>query len=127
MAAINLFSGLGNDFHVNPSIVIAVTGAGCAITASAGSLLGGFLSGRLPRGYVYLGAGIAAAVCAFVLAFTPHTQAAFVWGVLTYNGLAGIAYAAFTALGLQLVGHRSPSRVPNLVSLPRRRMVRSYS
>jgi Major Facilitator Superfamily len=108
VAAINLFSGLGKDFHSSPGTVIAVTGAGCAITASIGSLLGGFLSGRLPRGYVYLSAGIAAGVCALTLAFTPHTQAAFVWGVLIYNGIAGVAYAAFTALGLQLVGHSSP-------------------
>ena len=41
-AAINLFSGLGADFHSNPATVIAVTGAGCAIAASVGSLLGGF-------------------------------------------------------------------------------------
>jgi PAT family beta-lactamase induction signal transducer AmpG len=107
-AAINLFSGLGTDFHSNPGTVIAVTGLGCAITASVGSLLGGFLSCRLPRGYVYLSAGIAAGLCALTLAFTPHTQTAFVWGVLIYNGIAGVAYAAFTALGLQLVGHSSP-------------------
>jgi MFS family permease len=108
VAAINLFSGLGPDFHSRPATVIAVTGAGCAITASVGSLLGGFLSGRLPRGYVYLAAGIVAGLCALILAFTPHTQTAFVWGVLIYNGVAGVAYAAFTALGLQLVGHNSP-------------------
>ncbi len=108
VAAINLFSGLGPDFHANPGTVIAITGAGCAITASIGSLLGGFLSGRLPRGYVYLAAGVAAGLCALTLAFTPHTQTAFACGVLIYNGIAGIAYAAFTALGLQLVGHHSP-------------------
>ncbi len=39
---------------------------------------------------------------------SPHTQTSFVLGVLIYNGIAGIAYAAFTALGLQLVGHHSP-------------------
>ena len=63
VAAINLFSGLGNDFHTSEPMVIAVTGAGCAITASIGSLLGGFAAGRLPRGYVYLSAGIAAGIC----------------------------------------------------------------
>jgi MFS family permease len=107
-AAINLFSGLGPDFHAQPGTVIAITGAGCAITTSVGSLLGGFLSGRLPRGYVYLAAGIAAGLCALTLAFTPHTQTAFAWGVLVYNGIAGVAYAAFTALGLQLVGRSCP-------------------
>lgn|GEM_PF-722345 len=108
LAAINLFSGLGNDFHASEKLVITVTGAGCAITASIGSLFGGFLSGRLPRGYIYLAAGIAGGLCALTMALTPHTEAAFVWGVLTYNACAGVSYAAFTSLGLQLVGHGSP-------------------
>ena len=107
VAAINLFSGLGNDFHTSPATVIAITGGGCAISASIGSLLGGFVSGRLPRGYVYLAAGIAAGLCALTLAFLPHTRTAFVWGVLLYNGFAGITYAAFTSLGLEIVGHKS--------------------
>ncbi|MGH7442360.1 MAG: hypothetical protein ACREKE_06785, partial [bacterium] len=86
VAAINLFSGMGKDFHTTPETVIWVTGAGAAITASVGSLLGGYLSGRLPRGYVYLSAGIAASLCALTMAFTPHTRVAFIWGVLLYNG-----------------------------------------
>lgn len=108
LAGINLFSGLGKDFNASEKLVIAVTGAGCAISASIGALFGGYLSGRLPRGYVYLGAGIAGGLCSLTMAFTAHTPAAFVWGVLLYNACAGISYAAFTALTLQLVGHSSP-------------------
>lgn len=108
VGAINLFSGLGKDFHTGEHTVIAITGAGCAITASLGSLLGGFASGRVPRAYVYLAAGISAGACALTMAFTPHTPAAFIGGVLLYNGCAGISYAAFTALSLQLVGHSNP-------------------
>lgn len=108
VAAINLFSGMGKDFHTSANTVIAVTGAGCAISASAGSLLGGWVSGRLPRGYIYLGAGIAAAACALGMAFAARTPSVYSWGVLLYNGVAGIAYAAFTALGLQLTGNDCP-------------------
>jgi len=43
------------------------------------------------------------------MAFTPHTQSAFTVGVLTYNFIAGICYAAFSALGYQLTGNRNPS------------------
>jgi hypothetical protein len=32
----------------------------------------------------------------------------FVWLALAYNGIAGVSYAAFTSLCLQLVGHSSP-------------------
>jgi PAT family beta-lactamase induction signal transducer AmpG len=107
-AAINLFSGLGEDFHTAPGTVIVVTGAGCALSASLGSLLGGILCSRYSRGYVYLVAGFAAGLCALAMAFLPHQRSTYIWGVLLYNGLAGIMYASFTALGLELVGNRNP-------------------
>ncbi len=108
LAAINLFSGIGRDFHASDHTVIVVTGAGCAISASVGSLLGGWASHRFNRGYVYLLSGIVGAVCALTAAFLPHVPGNFVWLALAYNGIAGVSYAAFTSLGLQLVGHRSP-------------------
>jgi MFS family permease len=108
VAAINLFSALGKDFGANPEMVIWVTGAGCAVSTSLGALAGGHLAGRLPRGYVYLGAGIAAAFCALTAAFLPHTPVSFVVSVLLYNGIAGISYAAFTALALELIGVDNP-------------------
>jgi MFS family permease len=107
-AAINLFSGMGNDFHTSVSTVIWVTGAGCAITASVGALLGGYAANRLSRGYLYLGAGLATSFVSVAMALSPHTPAAFILGALIYNGIAGVAYAAFNALGFQLVGQESP-------------------
>ena len=108
VAAINLFSGLGKDYHTDPQRVIWVTGAGCAIVSALGSILGGFLADRVNRGYLYLFAGIGAAGCALAMGFCPHAASTFTWGVLAYNGVAGIAYAAFSALALQLVGNGNP-------------------
>lgn len=108
LAAINLFSGIGRDFHASDHLVILVTGAGCAISASIGSLIGGWASHRFNRGYVYLLSGILGAACALVVAFLPHVPSNFVWLALAYNGVAGVSYAAFTSLCLQLVGHTSP-------------------
>jgi PAT family beta-lactamase induction signal transducer AmpG len=108
LAAINLFSGVGRDFHASDHVVILVTGAGCAISASIGSLIGGWASHRFNRGYVYLLSGIVGASCALVVAFLPHVPQNFVWLALAYNGVAGVSYAAFTSLCLQLVGHSSP-------------------
>ncbi len=107
-AAINLFSGMGNDFHTSATTVIWVTGAGCAITASIGALLGGYAANRVSRGYLYLGAGLTTSVLSIIMALTPHTPIAFILGALIYNGLAGVVYAAFNALGFQLVGQDSP-------------------
>lgn len=106
-AAINLFSGMGNDFHTSVHTVVWITGAGCAISASLGALLGGYAANRVSRGYLYVCAGIAASLTALVMAFSPHTAATFIAGVLVYNGIAGVAYAAFNALGFQLVGQTS--------------------
>jgi MFS family permease len=107
-AAINLFSGMGNDFHTSASTVIWVTGAGAAITASIGALLGGHAANHVSRGYLYLGAGLTTSIVSVVMALTPHSTIAFILGALTYNGLAGVVYAAFNALGFQLVGQDSP-------------------
>ena len=108
VAAINLFSALGKDFGASTDAVIWLTGAGCAVSSSLGALAGGYLAGRLPRVYIYLGAGIAAAACALTAAFLPHTPTAFAGSVLLYNGIAGVSYAAFTALALELIGPDNP-------------------
>lgn len=106
-AAINLFSGLGQDFGVSEHIVVLVTGAGCAIATSIGALAGGYAADHVPRGYLYLGAAAAIAVVSLTLALTGHTIAAFIAGALIYNALTGVVYASFNALGLQLVGNKS--------------------
>jgi MFS family permease len=106
-AAINLFSGMGNDFHTSEGTVVWVTGAGCAISASLGALLGGSMANRVSRGYLYLLSGMGGGFCAFVLAFCSHTSTTFISGVLIYNGITGVVYAAFNSLGYQLVGQRS--------------------
>jgi MFS family permease len=106
-AAINLFAGVGNDFHTAESTVIWVTGAGCAITASVGALLGGYAANRVSRGRLYLGAGLVTSFVALAMALAPHTPLNFILGVLVYNGLAGVSYAAFNAFGFELVGQKS--------------------
>lgn len=106
-AAINLFSGMGPDFHTPAATVIWVTGLGCAITASIGALIGGYLADRMSRGLLYLGAGMITGVLAITLAIAPHTPGIFIFGALTYNGLAGVVYAAFNALGWQIVGKKT--------------------
>jgi hypothetical protein len=106
-AAINLFAGMGDDFHTSTSTVVWVTGAGCAITSSIGALLGGFAANRVSRGRLYLGAGLVTSFVALAMALSPHTPLNFILGALAYNGLAGVSYAAFNALGFQLVGQKS--------------------
>lgn len=112
--AINLFGGLGPDFHASAQRVIWITGAGAAITSAAGSILGGYLADRMERVVVYLGGGMLAGICSLVVALTPHTQAALTISVLIYNGMAGIVYAAFSALSLQFAGLKNPTAATQL-------------
>jgi PAT family beta-lactamase induction signal transducer AmpG len=114
VAAINLFAGLGNEFHASPQWVVWTTGAGAAITSAIGSILGGYIADRVDRGVLYISGGILAGLCALVMAATPHTQAIFTAGVLAYNCIAGVCYAAFSALSLQLVGIRNPTAATQL-------------
>ena len=58
---------------------------------------------------MYLCGGMLAGICSLMLALTPHTQAALTAGVLVYNGMAGITYAAFTAWSFQFAGLESDS------------------
>ena len=106
-AAINLFSGMGADFHTSAATVVWVTGAGCAITTSLGALMGGYAANHFSRGRLYLGAGLATSFVALAMALAPHTPLNYILGALIYNGLAGIAYAAFNAFGYELVGQKS--------------------
>jgi len=114
VAAINLFAGLGKEFHASSQWVVWTTGAGAAVTSAIGSVLGGYIADRVDRGVLYLGGGILAGVCALGMAVTPHTQATFTVGVLAYNCVAGVCYAAFSALGLQMVGIRNPTAATQL-------------
>ncbi|HTV07369.1 MAG TPA: MFS transporter [Acidobacteriaceae bacterium] len=106
-AGINLFSGLGNDFHTSPHVVVLVTGAGCAVASAIGALAGGYAANRINRGYLYLSAATGIVVVSLTLALTGHSAAAFIAGALIYNALTGVVYAAFNALGFQLVGNKS--------------------
>lgn len=109
VAAINLFAGLGQDFRAPTHLVVWATGLGAAGTSAVGAVLGGWVADRSDRGALYLGAGSLAGIIALGMALAPHTPVAFLLGVLLYNGVAGVCYAAFTALALQLVGTGHPA------------------
>lgn len=108
-AAINLFAGLGNEFHASSRTVVWTTGAGAALASALGAVLGGYVADRVDRGVLYISSGMVVGLCALSMALTPHTQDTFMAGVLAYNLIAGVCYAAFSALSFQLVGVQNPT------------------
>jgi MFS family permease len=100
----NLFSGLGKDFHASDQQVILLTGLGVAIACSLGSICGGYLADRFPRGYLYLSGGMIAACFGLILSFSDPTPVHFIVAVLGYSAAAGVTYAAWQALALQFTG-----------------------
>ncbi len=114
VAAINLFASLGQDFHAGAQEVLWVTGAGASLATGLGSLLGGYLADRMDRGVLYMSGGVLTGVCSVALALTSHTGISLAAGALIYNALAGVCYAAFSALGFQLTGSRNPTAATQL-------------
>jgi PAT family beta-lactamase induction signal transducer AmpG len=101
----NLFSALGNDYGASHDVVIWVNGYLGGLVMAAGALASGFFLDRLPdRRGLYLASGVLTAVCAGGMAIAPLTPAVFVVGCLTYLFIAGMAFAAFSAVVYEIVG-----------------------
>jgi PAT family beta-lactamase induction signal transducer AmpG len=107
-AAINLFSGLGHDFHVSDTTTTWLTGAGNSLLCCVGALLGGWLSERLDRRMLFVGTGVVGAVGSLGMAFGPRTAAVFCVGVGFYYLLAGVNFVACSAAAFDIMGVNNP-------------------
>ena len=107
-AAQNLFSGLGRDFHASDNQVTWIVGIGNAITCSLGAFLGGWLCNRMDRRILFVLTGVVAATATLGMAFGARTATVFLAGVTLYNMLAGVNYAAASAVAFDIMGIQNP-------------------
>jgi len=107
-SAQNLFSGLGRDFGASDNAVTWVVGVGNAITCSLGALVGGWICNRMDRRVLFVGTGVVSAIATLGMAFGPHTSMVFFSGVTLYNLLAGVNYAAASAVAFDIMGADNP-------------------
>jgi hypothetical protein len=107
-AAQNLFSGMGRDFNASDTAVTWIVGIGNAITCSLGAALGGWLCNRFDRRMLFVGSGAVAATATLGMAFGARTATVFFAGVTLYNLLAGINYAAASAVAFDIMGIENP-------------------
>ena len=130
-AATQLFSALSKDYlfapdeaHVGSTQTFAASalacfGAGAAdrelcvelvngmlggVVGALGCLVGGYLADRMNRRLCYVLAGASTALCAIAMGAMSPAPSSFTWGTLAYQFTNGIAFAAFAAFVLEIVG-----------------------
>jgi len=104
-AVANLISGVGPDYHASANEVLLISGIAGGLLSAAGSFFGGFMADRMSRMLAYALVGVLTAASALYMAFGPHTPVTYGIGYGTYAIAAGIGYAVYTALLLDVVGH----------------------
>jgi PAT family beta-lactamase induction signal transducer AmpG len=107
-AAINLFSGLGHDFHTSNATTTWLTGAGNSLLCCVGAFVGGWIADRMDRRTLFVGTGIVAAFASIGMAFGPRTAVVFCVGVGFYYLMAGINFVACSAAAFDIMGVDNP-------------------
>jgi MFS family permease len=102
-ALMNLFSGVAPDFHASSTDVVLVAGIGGLMMAT-GALLGGFAADHIDRWRMYALAGLFTAASTAGILAAPVGPLTYLLGAAAYAFCTGIAYAAFMALALELLG-----------------------
>lgn len=105
-AVSNLISSVGPDYQASDAQVAFVTGVAGGLISALGCMLGGFLCDRIRRTTAYAVAGLFSAIFSGWMALGPATPFTYAGGYIGYSLTAGIAYAAFTALELEVLGKR---------------------
>jgi MFS family permease len=108
-AAGNLWSAIAPDWGAGPNTVALVTGLLSGLTSAVGCVVGGWLADRVGRWWTYFATGALLALAAAIIAVSPRTAGVYATGVLFYAFSAGLAYAAFSALLLQVIGRGAAS------------------
>jgi len=106
-AVSNLISSVGPDYHASDAQVAAVSGVLGGLLSALGCMGGGWLCDRMPRMAAYAASGASIAVFAVWMALGPATPVTYAGGYTGYSLATGFAYAAFTALVLDVLGKRS--------------------
>jgi len=100
----NLISSVGPDYHASDNEVAWVSGIAGGLLSALGCMIGGYLCDRMNRMGAYALAGLLSAVFAAWMALGKATPLTYTGGYAGYALSAGIAYAAFTALVLEVLG-----------------------
>lgn len=102
----NLISSVGPDFHASGTEVALITGAAGGALTGLGGVFGGFVCDRIRSVTAYALAGLLSGLCGAWLGWGPATPFTYGGGYAAYAFSTGFAYAAYTALVLEVLGKR---------------------
>jgi MFS transporter, PAT family, beta-lactamase induction signal transducer AmpG len=103
-ALLDLFSAVGDDYGASAGTVEYTMGYGSGLVTAAGALLSGRLLDRLDKRRAYLASGVLIALVDLGMACAPRTPLTYIAGTLLYSLVAGLCFAAFTAVVLEIIG-----------------------
>jgi hypothetical protein len=103
--AVGLFAAIATDYGAGDTQIALVKGLGGGLFSAAGCLIGGYVADHIDRRLTYVLAGSASAACALAMAWAPLTPTVYTVGCLAYELTNGVAFAAWTAFVLDLMGN----------------------
>lgn len=114
-AAMNLMSSVAGDWRASADLVAATTGVLAGLASIPGCLISGYLCDRFPQRSVFACAALICAGAEALMAWGPHTPAAFVVFILLNNFCTGLGYAAVTAIIYDALGQKGGGTVGALL------------
>jgi MFS family permease len=115
-AASNLWSAIADDWTATANTVALVNGTIGGLVSGVGCLIGGYLCDRMDRKWSYALFGLLQAACAAAMAYAPHTESMYICFTMLYALIAGLCYAAFCSLTLEIIGVGSAATQYNLLA-----------
>ena len=100
-----LFSDMASKYGAGDNQVALVNGLFGGIVSAMGCVLGGYAADKINRRLAYGIAGALSGIVALVMSMMPMTPNVYTVGCLAYSFVIGIAYAAWAAFVLDLMGH----------------------
>ncbi|MGZ3416426.1 MAG: MFS transporter [Polyangiales bacterium] len=105
--ATGLFSAIATNYQATDTQVALVNGLFGGIVSAGGCVVGGYVADKMNRRLAYVLAGTLCAVVAIGMSMMPLVPSVYTYGCLAYSFANGIAYAAWAAFVLDLMGNDS--------------------
>jgi PAT family beta-lactamase induction signal transducer AmpG len=115
-AASNLWSVIAPAWQTPGETVALINGLASGVISAIGCLMGGYVCDRMDRKLAYCLFGLAQAACALAMGLAPHNEFGYVVFTSLYAFIAGLTFAAFSAVVLEAIGRGAAATKYNLLA-----------